>query len=67
MRHDKKVVAGTLHFVLPTGIGATAIVDRLSTDRGADGSADGDRGPAERRAPYGYSSRCSFSFDSSIL
>jgi 3-dehydroquinate synthetase len=27
MRHDKKVVAGTLHFVLPTTIGATAIVD----------------------------------------
>jgi 3-dehydroquinate synthase len=27
MRHDKKVVAGTLHFVLPTAIGATAIVD----------------------------------------
>ena len=27
MRHDKKVVAGTLHFVLPTSIGATTIVD----------------------------------------
>ncbi len=27
MKHDKKVVAGTLHFVLPTAIGATAIVD----------------------------------------
>jgi 3-dehydroquinate synthase len=27
MRHDKKVVAGKLHFVLPTAIGATAIVD----------------------------------------
>lgn len=27
MRHDKKVVARTLHFVLPTAIGATAIVD----------------------------------------
>jgi 3-dehydroquinate synthase len=27
MRHDKKIVAGTLHFVLPTAIGATAIVD----------------------------------------
>ena len=27
MRHDKKIVAGTLHFVLPTTIGATAIVD----------------------------------------
>ena len=27
MQHDKKIVAGTLHFVLPTTIGATAIVD----------------------------------------
>ena len=27
MKHDKKVVAGTLHFVLPTAIGATTIVD----------------------------------------
>ena len=27
IQHDKKVVAGTLHFVLPTAIGATAIVD----------------------------------------
>src|SRR5882762_10139618 len=27
MQHDKKIVAGTLHFVLPTAIGATAIVD----------------------------------------
>ena len=27
MQHDKKVVAGTLHFVLPTAIAATAIVD----------------------------------------
>jgi 3-dehydroquinate synthase len=27
MQHDKKVVAGRLHFVLPTAIGATAIVD----------------------------------------
>jgi 3-dehydroquinate synthase len=27
MRHDKKVVAGRLHFVLPTAIGATTIVD----------------------------------------
>lgn len=26
MQHDKKVVAGTLHFVLPTAVGATAIV-----------------------------------------
>jgi 3-dehydroquinate synthase len=26
MQHDKKIVAGTLHFVLPTAIGATAIV-----------------------------------------
>ena len=27
MQHDKKIVAGKLHFVLPTAIGATAIVD----------------------------------------
>ncbi len=27
MRHDKKVVSGRLHFVLPTAIGATVIVD----------------------------------------
>jgi 3-dehydroquinate synthase len=27
MQHDKKIVAGTLHFVLPTAIGATVIVD----------------------------------------
>ena len=27
VQHDKKIVAGTLHFVLPTAIGATAIVD----------------------------------------
>ena len=27
MQHDKKIVAGTLHFVLPTAVGATAIVD----------------------------------------
>jgi 3-dehydroquinate synthase len=29
-RHDKKVVAGRLHFVLPTMIGATAIVDDVT-------------------------------------
>ena len=27
MQHDKKIVAGRLHFVLPTAVGATAIVD----------------------------------------
>jgi 3-dehydroquinate synthase len=27
MRHDKKVVSGRLHFVLPTAIGGTTIVD----------------------------------------
>ena len=27
MQHDKKIIAGKLHFVLPTAIGATAIVD----------------------------------------
>jgi 3-dehydroquinate synthase len=30
IRHDKKVVAGTLHFVLPTTIGAWAIVDDVT-------------------------------------
>jgi 3-dehydroquinate synthase len=29
IRHDKKVVAGKLHFVLPTAIGATTIVDDI--------------------------------------
>jgi 3-dehydroquinate synthase len=30
MQHDKKMVAGRLHFVLPTTIGATAIVDDVT-------------------------------------
>ncbi len=30
MQHDKKVVAGRLHVVLPTAIGATAIVDDVT-------------------------------------
>jgi 3-dehydroquinate synthase len=30
MRHDKKVIAGRLHFVLPTAIGATSVVDDVS-------------------------------------
>jgi 3-dehydroquinate synthase len=30
MRHDKKFVAGRLHYVLPTAVGATAIVDDVS-------------------------------------
>jgi len=30
MQHDKKVVAGRLYFVLPTAIGATAIVDDVT-------------------------------------
>jgi 3-dehydroquinate synthase len=30
MKHDKKMVAGRLHYVLPTAIGATAIVDDVS-------------------------------------
>ena len=30
MRHDKKIVAGRLHFVLPTAIGATTIVDDVT-------------------------------------
>jgi 3-dehydroquinate synthase len=30
MRHDKKMMAGRLHVVLPTAIGATAIVDDVT-------------------------------------
>jgi 3-dehydroquinate synthetase len=30
MRHDKKVVGGKLHYVLPTAIGATTIVDDVT-------------------------------------
>jgi 3-dehydroquinate synthase len=30
MKHDKKMVAGRLHFVLPTAIGASAIVDDVT-------------------------------------
>ena len=30
MKHDKKMVDGRLHFVLPTAIGATAIVDDVT-------------------------------------
>jgi 3-dehydroquinate synthase len=30
MRHDKKVIAGRLHYVLPTAIGATTIVDDVT-------------------------------------
>ena len=30
VKHDKKVVAGKLHFVLPTAIGATTIVDDVT-------------------------------------
>jgi 3-dehydroquinate synthase len=30
MQHDKKMIGGRLHFVLPTAIGATAIVDDVT-------------------------------------
>jgi 3-dehydroquinate synthetase len=30
MKHDKKMVAGRLHFVLPTAVGATMIVDDVT-------------------------------------
>ena len=30
MKHDKKMVAGRLHFVLPTSVGATTIVDDVT-------------------------------------
>ena len=36
MRHDKKIVAGRLHYVLPTAIGATAIVDDVSEGEMSD-------------------------------
>ncbi len=61
--HDKKVVAGTLHFVLPTAIGATTTVTDVTSDE-LKQRADGDR--AERRERR-YSSPYSFSFASSIL
>ena len=32
MKHDKKVVAGHLHFVLPTAVGATAIVSDVTAE-----------------------------------
>ena len=32
MKHDKKVVAGRLHFVLPTAVGATTIVDDVTAE-----------------------------------
>ena len=32
IKHDKKVIAGTLHFVLPTSIGSIAIVDDVTGD-----------------------------------
>jgi 3-dehydroquinate synthetase len=30
IQHDKKVVAGKLHYVLPTAVGATTIVDDVT-------------------------------------
>lgn len=30
VKHDKKVVAGRLHYVLPTAVGATTIVDDVT-------------------------------------
>jgi 3-dehydroquinate synthetase len=32
MRHDTKVVAGRLHFVLPTAVGSTTIVDDVTEE-----------------------------------
>jgi 3-dehydroquinate synthetase len=32
IKHDKKVVAGRLHFVLATTVGATAIVDDVTEE-----------------------------------
>jgi 3-dehydroquinate synthase len=36
MKHDKKVVAGTLHYVLPTTVGATSIVNDVTEKEIAD-------------------------------
>jgi 3-dehydroquinate synthase len=39
MQHDKKYVAGRLHFVLPTAIGATSIVDDVTVEELRDALA----------------------------
>ena len=36
MRHDKKVVNGTLHVVLPTGVGTSTVADDVSEQEFAD-------------------------------
>ena len=41
MKHDKKVVAGTLHFVLPTSIGSITIVDDVTGRRDESGATNG--------------------------
>ena len=41
MQHDKKMVAGTLHFVLPTAIGATAIVDDVTEEEMQERAEEG--------------------------
>ena len=71
-RHDKKVVAGTLHFVAADRHRRDDdVVDRR--DRPTELTArrwrrSGSRRTSdERAAALGYSIRCSFSFDSSIL
>ena len=40
MQHDKKVVAGRLHFVLPTAIGSGEVVDDVTEDEIDDGAAN---------------------------
>ena len=64
MRRDKKVVAGKLHFVLPTGIGSTRVVTDV-TCRGAHGGVDGDR--SSRLTGAVSRIRCSLSLAISIL
>jgi 3-dehydroquinate synthase len=45
MRRDKKIVDGTLHFVLPTGIGTASIVDDVTEGELTDALARVEFGP----------------------
>ena len=53
MQHDKKIVAGTLHFVLPTAIGATTIVDDVTEKEMKARAEDGRVREVERRLARG--------------
>ena len=52
MQHDKKVVAGRLHFVLPTAIGAYAIVGDVTAVQDQDLELAVRRALAEMRSRY---------------